>query len=159
MHDTGRARFDRNALVSVAAVLSLIAGYIHLLVVPEHIKEWWGYGVFFLAVAAAQVIYAGAILFRPRRALPVIGIVGNLTLILFWLWTRVIGIPLIGPGAGEREAVATIDLTSKAVELALIIVLVILARGQATGDALEHSRASVVHERTDEQNHWHPEVD
>jgi hypothetical protein len=41
-------------LYTVAA-LSLIAGLIHLWVVPEHFEEWWGYGVFFLVAALAQV--------------------------------------------------------------------------------------------------------
>ena len=140
MHATRRPHLDRNALVGVAAVLSLLAGYIHLLVMPEHFKEWWGYGTFFLVVAIGQMIYAGAILFRPRRAFLVIGIVGNLALMLFWLWTRIIGIPLVGPGAGERETVATIDLASKAVELALVIVLVALVRDRVIGNISEHPR-------------------
>lgn len=153
MHMTRRAHLDRNAFVGIAAVLSLLAGYIHLLVMPEHFKEWWGYGIFFLVIAVAQTVYAGAILFRPQRALLAIGIVGNLVLILFWLWTRTVGIPPVGPGAGEREAIASIDLASKAVELALVITLVVLASDRVTGDASEHPRA--MGRRAAEPGHTH----
>ena len=130
MSNVGHIQSDEKALASVAAALSIIAGYIHLVVMPEHFKEWWGYGIFFLIVAIAQMLYGGALLIRPRHSLLVAGIIGNLALIALWAWTRTIGIPLIGPGAGEREAVASIDLVSKAVELALVLSLVALMRGQ-----------------------------
>jgi hypothetical protein len=37
----------KGVLYTVAA-LSLLAGLIHLWVMPEHFEEWWGYGTFFL---------------------------------------------------------------------------------------------------------------
>jgi hypothetical protein len=44
----------RSALYPIAA-LSLIAGLIHLWVMPEHFEEWWGYGTFFLVPATVAV--------------------------------------------------------------------------------------------------------
>jgi hypothetical protein len=52
---------QRNVLPAVA-VLSLIAGLIHLWVMPEHLEECWGYGAFFLVAAVAQVVYAPLLL-------------------------------------------------------------------------------------------------
>ena len=50
-----------SALYPIAA-LSLIAGLIHLLVMPEHFEEWWGYGTFFLVAAVAQIGYVPILL-------------------------------------------------------------------------------------------------
>ena len=46
-----------------AAAFSLVAALIHLWVTLEHFKEWWGYGMFFLAAAIAQG-FCGAALLR-----------------------------------------------------------------------------------------------
>ena len=57
------------SLPAVAAGLSVFAAAIHIWVVPEHLQEWWGYGAFFLVLAAAQALYAGLILrSRGRRS-------------------------------------------------------------------------------------------
>lgn len=135
MGEVDHIQVEERVLASVAAALSVVAGYIHLVVMPEHFMEWWGYGTFFLIAAVAQVIYGGALLFRFRRSLVVAGIVGNVLLIVLWIWTRAVGVPLVGPGAGEREAVGSIDLVSKAVELALVMFLVRLLRSRAAANA------------------------
>lgn len=126
---------EAKMLISAAAALSIVAGYIHVVVMPTHFKEWWGYGTFFLTVAIAQVLYGGVLLVRSQHSLLVAGIVGNLALIALWLWTRMIGIPLVGPGAGEREAVESIDLVSKAVEVALVVLLAALVRSHGNASA------------------------
>ena len=112
----------------IAAQLSLAAGVIHFIIMPEHFAEWWGYGAFFLVLAAAQILYAELLLYCPRPSLFLVGILGNLCVIALWAWTRTVAVPLFGPGAGEPEAVATIDIISKGVELALMIVLTALLR-------------------------------
>jgi hypothetical protein len=47
---------QRGVLCAVAP-LSLMAGLIHLWVMPEHFEEWWRYGVFFLVAATAQTFH------------------------------------------------------------------------------------------------------
>jgi hypothetical protein len=54
-----------NAILYVAAALSLLAALIHLRVMPEHFEEWWGYGTFFLVCAVAQVLYVPVMLRLP----------------------------------------------------------------------------------------------
>jgi hypothetical protein len=122
------ARMSRRwQIVTVlAAQLSLAAGIIHFIVMPEHFAEWWGYGAFFLVLAAAQIVYAELLLYCPRPSLFLAGILGNLCVIALWAWARAVAVPLFGPGVGEREAVGTIDLVSKGVELALMAVLTAL---------------------------------
>jgi len=111
-----------------AAGLSVVAGLLHLLVIPEHFEEWLGYGLFFLIVALAQLVYAVLLLRRPAsRALLVAGIVGNALIVGFWTFTRTVGVPL-GPAAGEVEAIGVVDTASKLAELALIGCLVLLLR-------------------------------
>lgn len=111
-----------------AAGLSVLAGLLHLLVMPEHFDEWLGYGLFFLVVALAQLLYAVLLLRRPSsRTVLTSGIVGNALVIGLWAVTRTIGIPL-GPEAGEVETIGMVDTVAKVAELALIGCLLVLLR-------------------------------
>ncbi len=120
-------RTTTQRLLFGAANLSLIAALIHAWMGPEHLEEWWGYGLFFLASAVFQAGYAVAVVRRPTPALLRLGIVVNLAIIVLWAWTRTIGIPLFGPHAGEVEAVGAIDIVSKLAE-AGVVALLVLAR-------------------------------
>jgi hypothetical protein len=133
-------RTMHHRLLSVVAILSLVAAVIHVWVMPEHFDEWWGYGAFFLIAAAAQALYAVAILRAPTPTLLWVGIVGNLAIIALWAITRTIGIPGFGPHAGEIEEIGQIDIVSKLVELLLIIVLGVLLR---TFQSPQRPRAAV----------------
>ncbi len=115
-----------------AAALSLAAALIHIWAMPRHYAEWWGYGAFFLVVALAQVLLSDALLYRPRRSIFVLGIVGNLAVITLYVATRTIGIPLFGPHAGEVEEVGVIDLASVVTEVALVAALALLLRSPAS---------------------------
>ena len=81
-----------------AAALSLLAALIHLWVTPEHFEEWWGYGAFFLVAALAQMLYAPLVLVWPTRTVLLLGIGGNLAIVVLYLLTRTGGILLFGPG-------------------------------------------------------------
>src|SRR5215210_5434416 len=111
-----------SALYPVAA-LSLIAGLIHLWVMPEHFEEWWGYGVLFLVAAAAQIGYVPILLRWPNRTIFVLGIAGISAIILLYLLTRVVGIPLFGPEAGEVEGVGFVDVCATASEAAIVVAI------------------------------------
>jgi len=113
-----------------AANLSLGAALIHAWMGPEHLDEWWGYGLFFLASALFQAGYAVAVIRRPTSALLRLGIVVNLGIIILWAWTRTVGIPSIGPHGGEVEPVGVVDVVSKLAE-AGVVALLILASGRA----------------------------
>lgn len=105
-----------------AALLSAVAGLVHVAVAPDHWAEWWGYGLFFLVVAGAQLAFALILLKRPARVWIAAGILGNALVVALYVVTRTVGIP-VGPEAGAVEAVAAIDLLSKGTELLLIALL------------------------------------
>ena len=115
-----------------AAAFSLLAALVHLWVMPEHFEEWWGYGAFFLVLALAQGAYGAALLRRPSRPLLLLllGVGGNLSIVVVYLLTRTVGIPFFGPHAGEVEGVGIADLSATAAELALVVMLgALLVRG------------------------------
>ena len=106
-----------------AAALSLLAALIHLWVTPEHFEEWWGYGAFFLIAALAQVLYVPLLLGWPNRMVLLLGIAGNLAIVLLYLLTRTLGIPFFGPGAGGVEGVGFVDVCATASELGIAVAL------------------------------------
>ena len=119
----------RKKWILAAAGLSALAGFIHILVTPDHFEEWIGYGLFFLIASAAQLMYALLLLAHgANRDLLLAGIIGNALIIGLWLVTRTIGIPFFGPEAGEVEAFGLLDNVSKIIEGALIVSLLILRR-------------------------------
>lgn len=136
MDPSTRRRWERRA-----AWLSFGAGAVHGVVAPEHFEEWWGYGLFFVFAAAAQVVLGLALLahafnerdsgprwWSRRRAMLWTGVVGNLLVMALYAVTRTTGIPLLGPEAGVVEEVAPIDVLSKALEAATVVALLALLR-------------------------------
>ncbi len=92
----------------IAALLSLGAAGLHWAVAPDHFGEYWVFGAFFVLCAWLQAAWSVAITSRPSRFLLWIGIVGNLALAAFWLYTRAVQVP-IGPDAGSPEAYGRVD--------------------------------------------------
>ncbi len=123
-----------------AALLSIVAGLIHMLVTPEHFNEWWGYGTFFLATVITQTLYAPAVVRWPRRHVLVAGIAGNAAIAAMWVISRSIGVPFFGPGAGEIEPVGALDLISTATEIALVVMLAV-----AVWSSLREARLGTSH--------------
>jgi hypothetical protein len=117
-------------ILYAAAALSLVAALIHLWVMPEHFREWWGYGAFFMVSAVAQVLYVPLLLRRPSRAILLLGVGGNLAIVSLYLLTRTVGIPLFGPHAGEVEGAGFMDLCATTSELGIAVALgAVLLRG------------------------------
>ena len=123
---------DADLLRAVAA-LSLLAATVHAWGVPEHFGEWWGYGTFLLVLAAVQGLYALGLLRRPSRTYLLLGVAGNLAVVILWLVTRTTGIPLLGPHAGEIEGVGGLDLACTLAEVCVVAALgALAARGLPT---------------------------
>lgn len=130
----------RPAFLVLAGAGALSAG-IHFSVAPEHWREDPLYGSFFLVVASAQLIGMLLILWRPGRALITANAVGNASLVLLWLVTRTVGIPL-GTERGEVESMGALDVLSTAAECASVLCAVLLLRAAASA-AWPHSRGRV----------------
>lgn len=128
-------------LTRTAAGLALASSAVHAALVQEHLREWWGYGAFFVVASIAQGVFGLLLLAMParphweahawrrwRRRVYLFGIAGNLAMVLLYVVTRTAGIPLLGPGAGSVESVAAVDLLAKGAELGVIACLVVLYR-------------------------------
>lgn len=124
-----------------AAILSLVAGLIHILAAPPYFDIWVGYGLFFALAITAQMtlavvlwVYATVWDDRPRPGWLWAGILGNGLIVALWLFTRTLGIPPIGPQAGLVLPVGALDLISVVSEVGIILSL-LLARRATTSPA------------------------
>jgi hypothetical protein len=116
------------------------AGLVHARLAPEHFEEWWGYGVVFVAAAFAQVILGLGLLtdaLRSPDAAPhlrrwdrtmVWAAVGcNVALVVVYVVSRTVGVP-VGPERGEVEPVGLLDVVTKLLEAAAILLLGVALR-------------------------------
>ncbi len=100
----------------VAALGTAGAGAVHLAVATPHLREWWGYGVFFVASGLVQLGWSAVAPRRAERRLLWLGLAGNLAVVALWVITRTAGLPF-GPDPGEAERVGTPDALASALEL------------------------------------------
>ena len=107
--------------------LSAGAGIIHVAIIGPHFEESIWFGVFFLVVAAFQLVWAGMILGLSDRWVLILGAAINLGVIAVWLWSRTAGVPL-GPEAGNPEPVAYADVLATGFEALVVLVAVMLLR-------------------------------
>jgi len=123
-HPQRRARSAAPLVVraDVVAALSFLAAALHLAVLDPHFREWWAYGVFFLAAAVGQAALAVLILKRTPAWLVLTGVVGNVAIIGMYILSRTNGTPL-GPHAGRPEAAGVLDVTCMVAELGAIVAL------------------------------------
>jgi hypothetical protein len=112
------------------AALSVGAAAIHFAVIPDHLEEWWAFGLFFAVLGWFQAVWPIAYLDRPSRRLALLAIAVNLATVVVWAWSRTSGLP-VGPEPGMPEAIGAADLASTAFEITLVVGLL---RLQALGD-------------------------
>jgi manganese oxidase len=117
----------RRSSLGLAVALTIGAAMIHVWAMPEHFEEWWFYGVLFLLVALLQGFYGVALWLWGGSTVFILGMGGNLAVVVFYLVTRTMGVPF-GPHAGEVEAVGGLDLAATMFEVALIVTLTLLYR-------------------------------
>jgi hypothetical protein len=101
------------------ALLSIGAAVIHFAVIPQHMREWWLTGTFFLVVALFQLAWAVAVLARPSQPLYLIGAIVNALVVITWIVSRTVGVP-VGPEAGEPESIGLADVLATSYEVLLV---------------------------------------
>src|ERR671916_1684522 len=101
----------RRSSLGLAVALTIGAAMIHVWAMPKHFEEWWFYGVLFLLAALLQGFYGVALWLWGGRRIFLLGIGGNLAIVVFYLITRTVGVPF-GPHAGAVEVVGALDLTA-----------------------------------------------
>ena len=109
----------RPYLLGALAALSAGAAAIHFAVVFEHFADYTLYGVFFLVLSWAQLIWPAVLLWRPSRPWLLAGIAGNAAVLAIYVASRTVGLPF-GPDLHEVESVGALDVTSCVLEAALI---------------------------------------
>lgn len=122
----------RSQALDTAIGLSIAAGVIHAVAMVDHFSHWWAYGVFFLVITYAQVLW-GIWMYRhphDRRVL-VAGAVGNLLIVGVWIVSRTVGVP-IGPDTWNPERVGAMDIMASLdqIVLALIVVTLVAPAGR-----------------------------
>jgi hypothetical protein len=115
------------------ALLSAGAGIIHLAVLGPHLRESWLLGAFFAVVGLAQLAWPLLVMTRPSRGLWLAGVVGNALVVVVWILSRTVGLPL-GAEAGHAEPVGFADALSTAYEALLVAGAVALTRSAARGE-------------------------
>lgn len=94
------ARLERATPASVVATsLCVVAAAVHAAVAPEHLGQVWVHGAFFVALGIAQALLAWLLLTRPSVAVVVAGLAGTVAVVLLYVASRTIGLPLTGGAA------------------------------------------------------------
>jgi hypothetical protein len=102
------------------ASLGVLAGVVHLAMVPSHWGEWRAEGVAFAVVGWVQLALAAACWLSPTRRVLVATAFVNLASVSAWLVTRTSGSPW-GPHAWHAESVSVIDGAVVAAEVVLFL--------------------------------------
>jgi hypothetical protein len=106
---------DNRRIIFWTAILSILALVAHAIDAPDHLTEWWGYGAFFVVIAAFQFFYGAALFLRPwryddsgnvrsnadRYGRPyfILGTALTSLVIIVYIITRTVGMPFFGPDA------------------------------------------------------------
>src|SRR5262245_31221961 len=106
-------------VLGALASLSAAAAAIHFAVVFEHFEDYLLYGVFFLVLAWAQLIWPAVLLWRPSRLWLWLGMAGNAAVLAVYVASRTVGLPF-GPDLHHPEPVGALDVVSCVLEFALI---------------------------------------
>jgi hypothetical protein len=109
----------RPYLLGGLAALSVGAAAIHFAVVFAHFSQYALYGAFFLVVAWAQLIWPAVLLWRPSRSWLWLGLTGNALILVVYVASRTVGLP-IGPDVNHPEPAGALDIVSAVLEFALI---------------------------------------
>jgi hypothetical protein len=90
------APVDTQGLVRVLAAVALVlAGVVHLVVVPEHLAEFPAAGVFFALLGLGQLGLGVALRWVRAAWLPVLAVVGHLGVVALYVASRTVDLPFV----------------------------------------------------------------
>jgi hypothetical protein len=127
----------KNIFISIAA-LTIAAGIIHILLVEEHMKESYMWGIGFLVMGISQLIYGGVfIIFADnlrrliKRAVVLslygIGIIGNTLLVALFVYVRLF-VPPFSPEAIPVNEIEVNGILTVVIEIFIVGLLVYLVK-------------------------------
>ena len=115
------------------AILSISAGIIHLLLIQEHMKEAFMWGVFFLITGIAQLIFGIIIIIIGGELSPIksilyyFGIIGNALLVGIFVLVRLITPPFSSEAAPVNELEPN-GIITIIIEILLVVLLAYLIK-------------------------------
>lgn len=121
----GTARADVRSIddrLLIACGLALGAGLIHVVAAVQHVDEHTLFALFFVVLALAQFGWGIAVYRSPSPRLLVIGAVVSVLVVMLWVASRTVGLP-IGPESWSPEPVGAIDSIASADELVLALLV------------------------------------
>jgi hypothetical protein len=121
------AKPNGSAWLQATALASLSAALVHAAVMPDHFRESVIYGLFFVGASLGQLTFGILILTKPSRRLVTAGIFGSALMIVLWLITRTLGVP-IGPDNGATESFGLLDALASSFEAVTVIVGILALR-------------------------------
>lgn len=111
----------RQVRIASYAVASAATGAaaIHYAVAAEHFEEWWGFGLFFVLSAVAQLVCAVVVVSTRSQLVIWLGVIGNAAIVVLWIVTRTVG-TLVGPEPATPEPIGLADSVATAFELTIV---------------------------------------
>ena len=133
---------DSRLIVALMVIGSLAAGAIHLAVIPGHLAEYRPFGWFFISLGIFQIGWAALLASdaeEPDRRLVIAGVGVNAAVVVLWVATRTVGLP-IGPDAWEAESYRFADSLSTLFEFGVVVA----GRVLLSGYRLDLKRAAAI---------------
>ncbi len=110
-------------LLAVSVLMMILAGGIHLWLVPEHLEHAPAHGIFFLLVGIAQIVWSIVVWRKPSETLYYVGALMAGWLIVLYVITRLFPTPF---SDGWPEIVDLIGLVCELFEFAAMFTLLML---------------------------------
>lgn len=125
-----------------SAGLVVVAGILHLVVLPMHLAEARGNGFYFFTIGAAQVVWGFLFLLNPTPVLRRLGLVFlTVAPVVLWILTRTVR----SPWGTAAEPMDFTSFATLALEMGAAVALVFshIADAHATGTPLRNLRILV----------------
>jgi len=95
----------------VASAGLVVSAAMHVIVIPEHFREFEPYGWFFVVLAGAQLFVAAALLRRPDHRTVGYVALASVWVVALWLVSRTTGLPT-GPEPWQPEPYGVADVVA-----------------------------------------------
>jgi hypothetical protein len=139
--------YSKNASIRIAkisaAILSMSAGIIHLLLIQEHMEESILWGIFFLISGIAQIIFGIFIIITLEKPSPInklilyyFGIVGNSLLVGIFILVRLFT-PPFSPEAAPINELEPNGIITIIIEIFSIVVLAYLIKSYSKSQRIQ----------------------
>jgi len=136
--------YQRDWKATGAALLMLVAGIIHFIIIPHHWEHAPAHGIAMGVIGVLEVIWAIVYWLRPSRMLAQIGVILGVSLIALWAITRIAPAPF----TNEAEEVDFSGVFTKVLEAisaaALLAIVVKVAPAVGAGWAARRAVITIL---------------